>query len=118
METIPDWLTAIGNRGREVSEIEIDRLLPHDLLIVTTAHTHYGFTIISGRDATLETNRKDRPLGPVRLRGCTFGNSSSIKPDQIFCGGNLEFNFERDGTWLTYLTTTITALRHLRKSQS
>jgi len=116
MEPHPDWLKVIAEAtDREAPAIEISQLLPQDRLIVTTTHTHYGLTIISGREADLETNRTDRPAGRVRLMGCTFGDSSTIKPDQLFCGGNLEFTYVRDGTMMTHLTTAITALRHLRR---
>jgi hypothetical protein len=115
METIPDWLAIIGDgKDRGAAEVDLTQLRPQDLLIVTTTHTHYAFTVVSGREANLETNRKDRPSGRVLLAGCTFGDSSSIKPDNLFCGGNLEFTYERDGTRVTHLTTQITALRHLR----
>ena len=117
METTPDWLKIISERtDQNAAEIHLDQLLPKDRLIVTTTHTHYGFTIIFGRKANLETNRTDRPSGFVLLMGCTFGDSSSIKPDHLFCGGNLEFTYERDGKRQTHLTTAITALRHLRNS--
>jgi len=116
MEPLPDWLEIITEvNDRNGPEIDIGQLLPQDRLIVTTNHTHYGFTIVAGREADLETNRADRPAGRVRLMGCTFGASTTIKPDHLFCGGNLEFTLERDGQRRTHVTTTITALRHLRR---
>jgi hypothetical protein len=116
MQTTPDWLKVIAEAtGRNAPEMDLDQLLPQDRLIVTTTHTHYGFTLISEREADMETNRTDRPSGRVRIMGCTLGDSSSIKPDHLFCGGNLEFTYERDGTRMTHLTTAITALRHLRR---
>jgi hypothetical protein len=116
MEAIPDWLKIITEiTDRNAPEFDLGQLLPQDRLIVSTKHTHYGFTIVSGREAELETNRQDRPSGRVRIMGCTFGESTSIKPDHLFCGGNLEITYERDGVRMTHLTTAITAVRHLRK---
>ncbi len=115
METPPDWLKVIADyTERDGPELDLTLLLPQDRLVVTTRHTHYAFVIVEDRDADLETNRPDRPSGRVRLMGCTFGDSSSIKPDHLFCGGNLEFTYDRDGVRITHLTTAIVALRHLR----
>ena len=42
--------------------------------------TAYTFAMLGRDDAMLTTNRPDRPTGKVRINGCTFGASSSIKP--------------------------------------
>jgi hypothetical protein len=116
MEATPDWLKVITEATDEgAPAIEIPLLLPNDQVIVSSSHTHYKFTMISQREAELETSRSDRPSGRVVLMGCTFGLSTSIKPDQLFVGGNLEFTHMREGVRRTHLTTAITALRHLRK---
>jgi hypothetical protein len=48
--------------------------------------------------------------------GCTFGLSSSIKPDHLFCGGNLELSYQLDGAPMTHTTTTIKEI-HLRRQK-
>jgi serine/threonine protein kinase/TPR repeat protein len=114
-EAIPDGFKIIAEvTDPNAAEFDLNQLLPLDRLDVTTKRTHYKFTIVSGRDADLETNRTSRPAGRVRITGCTFGNSTAIKPDHLFYGGNLEFTYEREGTRRTHLTTSITTLRHLR----
>jgi hypothetical protein len=66
--------------------------------------------MIGSRDADLTSSRFDRPHARVKIAGCTFGNSSSIKPDHLFCGGNLEFTYELDGQPMVHKTTAIKAI--------
>ena len=87
-----------------------------DSLQVVTRNTTYTFQMLGPRDAVLSTNRKDRPAGPARLRGCTIGRSSSISPDHLFCGGNLEFLF--NSTKKIHRTTEISAISWLRRSRN
>jgi hypothetical protein len=86
-------------------------------LKVVTQHTDYLFGIVDGRDADLECSRADRPSGRVKIMGCTFGKSSSIKPDYLFCGGNLEFTYELDGVAMVHKTTAIKAIYWRREAQ-
>jgi hypothetical protein len=110
----PDWLTVLRKHVEDGgAEFDLGQLQAGDLLRVVTGHTTYDFVIKEGRDAELETDRPDRPAGPVRIMGCTFGMSSSIKPDHLFCGGNLEFTFE--GGAMTHLTTAIREIDWLRR---
>ena len=112
----PDWLKIITEAtDTGAPEIDINQLQPGDVLIVSSRKTHYKLTMISARVADLETVRADRPSGRVQLMGCTFGASTTIKPDHLFVGGNLEFTHVRGGVQRTHLTTAIVTLRHLRK---
>ncbi len=114
----PDWLKVITEAtDANAPAIDITQLQPGDQLIVSSRKTHYKFTMITDRIADLETVRADRPSGRVQLMGCTFGASTSIKPDQLFVGGNLEFTHVREGVQRTHLTTSIVALRHLRRKE-
>jgi len=97
-------------------EFDLRQLEPGDLLRVVTGHTRYDLVSISGRDAELATDRPDRPGGKVKIMGCTFGQSTSIKPDHLFCGGSLEFTFD-DGR-MTHLTTPIKEIHWLRRKQA
>jgi len=97
-------------------ELDLRQVEPGDLLRVVTGHTDYNLVFISGSDAELTTNRPDRPSGKVKIMGCTFGKSSSIKPDHLFCGGSLEFTFDEGR--MTHLTTPIRAIHWLRRKQS
>jgi hypothetical protein len=49
--------------------------------------------------------------------GCTFGRSSSIKPDHLFCGGNLELGYRLKGAAMTHRTTAIKEI-HLRRRKT
>jgi hypothetical protein len=111
----PDWLSAVDACNARVGdEFDLCQLAVGDVLRVATAKSSYTFRIVDPvmRDVLIESSRPDRPSGPGRIMGCTFGLSSSIKPDHLFCGGNLEFthtNGER-----THTTTAIRAIEWLR----
>jgi hypothetical protein len=106
-----DWLEfAKKYAGSETEEFDLSQLRPGDRLRVVTLNTHYDLTMVRGRDAVLETGRPDRPRGPVRIMGCTFGLSTTIKPDFLFRGGNLELRLlERDPA-MVHTTSEITAI--------
>lgn len=95
-------------------EVRLADLRVGDRLVVETLHTRYGFEWCEAGVVMLATNRPDRPSGEVRLHGCTFGQSSSIKPAVLFCGGNLEFTTE--GGQRCHTTTAIRSLVLLRRS--
>lgn len=95
-------------------EITLVTLKPGDRLMVETLHTRYGLEWGEGGAVELITNRNDRPRGPVRVQGCTFGQSSSIKPGQLFCGGNLEY--VSDNGRMVHRTTAIRSLVLLRRA--
>ena len=90
------------------AEVSLTELAPGDALRVVTRNAIYEFDLLEDRCAILRTDRADRPSGPVRIAGCAFGQSSSIKPDHLFCGGNLEFTFAAGK--MTHRTSTIQAL--------
>lgn len=100
----------------EGKRFELGSLVPGDILRVITHHTMYTFVMTGPRAANLETDREDRPNGPVLLMGCTFGQSSTISPDYIFCGGNLEFT--HGGGSMTCTTTAIRAIQLIGRSPS
>ena len=95
-------------------EVQLDGMKPGDRLMVETLHTRYGFTWGDKGAVLLATNRVDRPSGMVRIQGCTFGQSSTIKPGVLFCGGNLEY-LSREGR-MRHSTTAIRSLVLLRRS--
>lgn len=95
-------------------EINLNTLRPGDRLMVETLQTRYGFEWRDNGAVELTTNRSDRPRGAVRIQGCTFGQSSSIKPGQLFCGGNLEY--VSDNGRMVHRTTAIRSLVLLRRS--
>lgn len=115
-----DWLLYLKSNEQTLGEeFQLGQLAPGDILKVVTQHTDYIFELIGYRDADLRSNRPDRPTGRIRLMGCTFGASSSIKPDHLFCGGNLEFTYMRAGKSMTHTTTAIKAIcwRHDSKQK-
>jgi len=105
-----DWEAFLReHEGAGVAELDLGTVKPGDRLLVLTEHTAYTLEMRADRHAELTTNRKDRPSGRVRIHGCTFGASSSIKPDHLFCGGNLEFAHGEKHE--IYTTTRIRALQ-------
>ena len=78
-----------------------------DLLRVGTRNTIYTLRLLDDRSADLQTDRPDRPAGRVKIMGCTFGLSTTISPDHLFCGGSLEFTFQADGHRMTHTTSAI-----------
>lgn len=110
LPSAPDWEAFL--RAAEHSSLPAVNLKDRkggDQLLVVTAHTCYRFQFTSSSQAELSTNRADRPTGLVRLNGCTFGASATIKPDQVFCGGNLEFTLQE--SQMLFTTTQIRALQ-------
>jgi hypothetical protein len=109
----PDWEAFLAQHSHSgVPELDLTTLEAGDRLFVLTERTAYRFVMRTERTASLTTNRDDRPSGPVVIHGCTFGTSSTIKPDHLFCGGNLEFAHGEHRT--IYTTTAIRALQLLQ----
>jgi hypothetical protein len=107
-ENVDDWLRYIkSTEGTLGDELELSELQPGDVLRVVTRNADYVLTISKGREAILKCSEPGRPEGPVQIRGCTFGGSSSIKPDHLFCGGNLELGYRLDGASMVHRTTAI-----------
>jgi hypothetical protein len=103
-----DWLRYLQSReGTLGDELDLSQLRPGDIVKVVTRNSDYLLTILEGRDATLHCSEPGRPEGRIRIMGCTFGQSSSIKPDHLFCGGNLELSYRENGVSMTHRTTTI-----------
>jgi len=110
-----DWLRYVkSTKGKLGDELDLSELKPGDLLKVITRNSEYLLTIEKNRDAILTCEQPGRPKGRVRIMGCTFGRSSSIKPDHLFCGGNLELSYQLKGAAMTHRTTAIKEI-HLRR---
>lgn len=109
-----DWERFVrAHSARGVPEVALAELRPGDRLLVETLHTRYGFEWREGGQVVLATNRADRPAGAVRIQGCAFGQSSTIKPGALFCGGNLEY--VSDEGRMRHRTTAIRSLVVLRR---
>lgn len=117
MQVIIDWLSRLKEHAAsDHAELDLAGLSPGDLLQVGTKNTVYTLRLIDGdRIAELMTNRPDRPAGRVKIMGCTFGMSSTISPDRLFCGGNLEFNFLQEGVRMTHTTSVIRSIQWVRR---
>ena len=110
-----DWVQFLkSNEGKLGAELDLSELQPGDLLRIVTLNSEYFLTIVNGRDATLVCPQPGRPAGPVSIMGGTFGLSSSIKPDHLFCGGNLELSYQQEGVSMTHKTTAIKEI-HLQR---
>lgn len=113
--SVPDWISFLASASVTAGdELDLTGLEPGDILLVQTRHTLYALQIVRGRDAILRCDRPDRPSGAARIAGCTFGASSSIKPDRLFCDGNLELTL--DAGRLTHRTTAIREIRLVRRA--
>ena len=112
-----DWMQYLrSNEGKLGDELELSQLQAGDRLRVVTLNSEYCLTIVNGREATLVCPQPGRPSGPVSIMGCTFGLSSSIKPDHLFCGGNLELTYVSKGRPMTHTTTAIKEI-HLQRQK-
>lgn len=108
--TIPDWEEYLRkHQASNIAELDLRTVKTGDILLVLTLHTAYTFTMLGRDEAMLTTNRADRPTGRVRINGCTFGASSTIKPDHLFCGGNVEFVHGENH--LVYITSEIRGIQ-------
>lgn len=113
-----DWLRYIKSKeGKLGDELDLSQLTPGDVLKIITRNSEYLLTLKQGRDADLVCKQAGRPSGRVRILGCAFGRSSSIKPDHLFCGGNLELSYRAEGVPMTHRTTAIKEI-HLRRRSS
>ena len=116
--SMDDWVQYLrSNEGKLGEELELSQLQPGDLLRIVTLNSEYFLTIGKGREATLICPQSGRPAGPVSIMGCTFGLSSSIKPDHLFCGGNLELSYQLEGVSMTHTTTAIKEIRLQRQKK-
>jgi hypothetical protein len=110
-----DWENFLRDHSAlGLPEIDLQTMRPGDRLVVETWHTRYGFEWRESGEVILTTNRADRPSGSVRIQGCTFGASTTIKPGALFCGGNLEYLSENGS--MRHTTTAIRSLVLLRLS--
>lgn len=109
-----DWQQFLKDRkANGVPEIDLTTLRTGDRLVVDTRNTRYELLWAEDNVAQLTTDRPDRPGGPVRVQGCAFGRSTTIKPGVLFCGGNLEYVSD-DGR-KRHRTTSIQALAFVRR---
>jgi hypothetical protein len=107
-----DWLEHLrGHHGAAHADLELVALAAGDVLRICTRNTIYALRMISSeREAVLATDRVDRPSGLVRIMGCTFGQSSTISPDRLFCGGSLELTFDQEGRRMVHTTSAIRSI--------
>lgn len=111
----PDYLKVLDAVNAAAGDgFDLTQIQAGDRIRVVTNKTIYTFRIVDPimRDAVVESNRPERSYGPCRIMGCTIGLSSSIKPNHLFCGGNLEFTHTSGER--THTTTAIRAIEWLR----
>lgn len=98
-----DWTSFVQSLPQPLpQELDLQAVAPGDSVLVKTKNTLYLFTWKGACQAELRTNNQKTPSGSVQIMGCSFGLSSSIRPDALFCGGNLEFTHQRgEKTWTT-----------------
>jgi hypothetical protein len=102
-EQSPDWQAFLaGHAAVKQDEISLATVEPGDRILVKTRNTHYLLAWRNADLAELQSSSPRAPSGPVRIMGCSFGLSSSIRPDALFCGGNLEFTYaDGEKRWTT-----------------
>ncbi|HEY4302751.1 MAG TPA: hypothetical protein VGM73_17915 [Candidatus Didemnitutus sp.] len=109
-----DWQRFLKQRNAQsVPEVQLATMNAGDRLVVETRNTRYELLWLEGDEVMMTTNRADRHGGSIRVQGCAFGRSSTIKPGVLFCGGNLEY-VSRDGQTRNR-TTTIHGLALMRR---
>jgi hypothetical protein len=118
MQVFFDWLSRLKQHAAsDHAELDLSGLAAGDLLRVGTKNTVYVLKLVDGdRFAELMTDRADRPSGRVKIMGCTFGLSSTISPDRLFCGGSLELNFLQEGIRMTHTTSAIRSIQWVRQA--
>ena len=118
MRVLIDWLARLKQHAEsDHADLDLSGVAPGDLVRVVTKNTLYSLKLVDAdRAAELTTNRPDRPSGRVHIMGCTFGLSSTISPDRLFCGGNLEFNFLLEGVRMTHTTSSIRTIQWVRRA--
>ena len=113
-----DWLHFVKSKKSKLGdELDLALLERGDLLRVVTKNSEYVLKIVKDREADLSCAQPGRPNGRVRIMGCAFGRSSSIKPDHLFCGGNLELSYRSKSAAMTHRTTAIREI-HLRRRKT
>jgi hypothetical protein len=102
-ELSPDWQSFLASHASvKQDEISLSSVEPGDRILVKTRNTHYLLSWQSADHSELRTNSSRAPSGLVRIMGCSFGLSSSIRPDALFCGGNLELTYaDGEKRWTT-----------------
>lgn len=119
MHVFYDWLCRVEQHAAsDHAELDLTGLGPGDLLRVGTKNTVYLLRLVDDdRFAEMTTDRADRPAGRVKIMGCTFGLSSTISPDRLFCGGSLEVNLMQDGVRMTHTTSAIRTIQWVRHGE-
>jgi hypothetical protein len=114
---VEDWDSLIRSISKESSiELDLRWMGPNDRVVVKTQNSIYLLTWLQDGTVEICSNREKGPQGLVQIMGTTFGLSSSIRPDVISCGANLELNYNNgDKTWTT---STVTEIHHLRLDRS
>jgi hypothetical protein len=114
-----DWKAFLeAHPGDARDELPLARIAPGDRVLIKTRNTHYLFAWQGADLAVLRASSSKAPAGPVRIMGCSFGMSSSIRPDALFCGGNLEFTHSNgERTWTTSEIEEIHLLHESNKPQ-
>jgi hypothetical protein len=112
-----DWSSFVQSLTQPSSQdLDLRRMKAGDLVLVKTRNTLYLLEWKTADSVELRTNKTTRPGGLVRIMGCTFGHSSSIQPDFLSCGGNLELTYnEGHRTWTT---SPIDEIHHLHRTGS
>ena len=110
-----DWSTFVHSLTEPTcNELDLRRMAEGDSVVVKTRNTLYLLEWKTADSVELRTNSASAPSGPVRIMGCTFGLSSSIRPDFLTCGSNLEVTYN-DGH-RTWTTSPIEEIHHLQRN--
>lgn len=116
MSGITDWLTRMKEHvDSPHDELDLAVLRCGDILTICTRNTQYTLRVLGDRFAEVMTNRENRPVGRMKIMGCTFGLSSTISPNHLFCGGNLELTFVDQGVTMTHTTSSIRRIELLQR---
>jgi hypothetical protein len=108
-----DWQQVLrSNVESNQDEFDLRTISIGDEVRVKTLNSLYKMVICEKKSAILSCDQTGRPEGLVRIQGCAFGQSSSIKPDFLFCGGSMELFFLNEN--IIYRTSTIMNIYHIK----
>jgi hypothetical protein len=110
-----DWSSFVHSFSEpSCNELDLRRIKAGDCVVVKTRNTLYLLEWKTSDAVELRSNNPATPTGPVRVMGCTFGLSTSIRPDFLACGNNLELTYN-DGH-RTWTTSPIEEIHHLQRT--
>ena len=111
-----DWKSFVQSLAKDsLPEVELRKMKSGDCVLLKTRNTFYLLEWKTDDLVELRSNKAKAPSGPVQIMGCTFGQSSSIRPDLLTCGANLELTYNNGHR--TWTTSVIDEIHYLHRTE-